>query len=141
MTKKLKDSLSIVKFYETTRIFFNQHHNQLADDYEQEMVRRAPEHRMDFEEYCFVVLHLMFKNEKKKRAETKLFLSESTDLLLYYQQNSHAIKRRWDKDCDKTLFEWVLTSYDRHKADSRGPIMLSDFVNDAIAKYEKLKSK
>jgi hypothetical protein len=125
-TKTLKDSLSIVKFYETTRIFFNQHHNQLSDDYEIEMVRRAPEHRMDFEEYCLVVLHLMFKNEPSKRAETKLFLDESSNLIVYYQQNSHAIKRRWDKDCDKTLFEWVLTSYDRHKADSRGPISLSD---------------
>jgi hypothetical protein len=125
-TKTLKQSLELVKFYETTRIFFNQHQNQLADDYEQEMVRRAPEHRMDFEEYCLVVLYFMFKNEPSKRAETKLFLDESSNLIVYYQQNRHALKRRWDKDCDKTLFEWVLTSYDRFKADSRGPISLSD---------------
>jgi hypothetical protein len=126
MTKTLKDSLSIVKFYETTRVFFNKHHNQLADDYEQEMVRRAPEHRMDFEEYCLAVVYFMFKNEPSKRAEQKLFLAEAEDLLLYYQQNHKAIKKSWDKDCDNTLFEWVLTSYDRHKADSRGSISLSD---------------
>lgn len=125
-TKTLKQSLELVKFYETTRIFFNRHHNQLADDYEIEMVRRAPEHRMDFEEYCLAVVYFMFKNEPKKTTKSKLFLSESEDLLLYYQQNHKALKKSWDKQCDNTLFEWVLTSYDRYKADSWGPIRLSD---------------
>jgi hypothetical protein len=127
MNKTLKDSLSIVKFYETTRTFFNKHYNQFADDYEQEMVRRAPEHRMDFEEYCLVVVLFMFKeNNPRKMPHDKLFLVEAENLLLYYQQNHKAIKKSWDKDCDNTLFEWVLTSYDRHKADSRGSISLSD---------------
>jgi hypothetical protein len=123
--KTLKQSWSIVKFYETSREFFNTHQNQLADDYEIEMVRRTEEHRMDFEEYCLVVLHLMMKTKPRKNADDKLFEAESADLLSYYQNNDKTIKKTYDKDYSKNLFEWVLTSYDRYKADSRGPIFLS----------------
>ena len=125
----LKESWSIVKFYETTRIFFNRHQETLVQDYKNEMERRTKEHQMDFEEYCLVVVLFMFKENPRKRAEDKLFQAEAQDLLLYYQNNKHSIKRRWDKTCDKTLFEWVLTSYDRHKAESKAPLSLSSFLN------------
>jgi len=141
MSNTLKESWYIVKFYETTRIFFNKYQETLVQDYKKEMDRRAPEHQMDFEEYCLVVVLFMFKENPRRRAIDKLFKAEAQELLIYYQQNSHAIKRRWDKTCDKTLFEWVLTSYDRHKADKRGPVTLHDYLNDAINKYEKLKTK
>jgi hypothetical protein len=127
--KTLKQSWSIVKFYETSRGFFNTHQNQLADDYELEMVRRAEEHRMDFEEYCLVVLHLMMKNKPRKNADDKLFEAESADLLSYYQNNDKSLKKTWNKDCDSTLFGWVLTSYDRFKADNRGSLSLSSLFN------------
>lgn len=125
----LKESWDIVKFYETTRIFFNQHVNQLADDYEMEMSRRSKEHQMDFEEYCLVVVLFMFNSKPRKNKTDKLFESEAKDLVLYYQNNSNTIKKTWDKKFDKTLFEWVLTSYDRHKAESRPPLSLSSFLN------------
>ena len=123
--KTLKQSWSIVKFYETSREFFNTHQNQLADDYEIEMVRRTEEHRMDFEEYCLVVLHFMMKNKLNKAANDKLFEAESADLLSYYQNNNKTINKTWDRDCDSTLFGWILTSYDRFKADNREPLSLS----------------
>ena len=123
--KTLKQSWSIVKFYETSREFYSLHENQLADDYEVEMVRRTEEHRMDFEEYCLVVLHLMMKTKPRKRAEDKLFETESADLLSYYQNNCKSLKETYNKDCDATLFGWVLTSYDRHKADNRESLSLS----------------
>jgi hypothetical protein len=125
----LKDSWNIVKFYETTRIFFNQHLNQLMDDYENEMVRRSPEHQMDFEEYCLVVVLFMFSSKPRKTKTDKLFESEAKDLVLYYQNNYKTIKKTWNREVDNFLFEWVLTSYDRHKADSRPPLSLSSFLN------------
>ena len=125
----LKESWSIVKFYETTRIFFNQHQETLVQDYKNEMKRRVKEHRMDFEEYCLVVVLFMFKENPRKRAEDKLFQAEAQDLVIYYQNNKHSIKKTWNKTCDKTLFEWVLTSYDRHKANSKAPLSLSSFLN------------
>ena len=118
MKKTLKDSEKLIKFYETSRVFYNQHVNQLSDDYEVEMTRRTKEHQMDFEEYCLVVLHLMFKENPHKRAEDPLFQKESYDLMVYYQQNHKYLKSSWDKSIDDNLFEWVLTSYDRFKADS-----------------------
>lgn len=124
----LKESWEIVKFYETTRMFFNQHLNQLADDYEMEMSRRSKEHQMDFEEYCLVVVLLFFGNKPQSKKD-KLFENEAKDLVLYYQNNHSSIKKSWDKKFDKTLFEWVLTSYDRHKAESRPPLSLSSFLN------------
>lgn len=118
MKKTLKDSQKLVKFYEASRVFYNDHVNQLSDDYEVEMVRRPKEHQMDFEEYCLVVLHLMFKENPHKRVEDPLFQKESNDLITYYQQNHKRLKSSWDKSIDDNLFEWVLTSYDRFKADS-----------------------
>lgn len=118
MKKTLKDSEKLIKFYEASRVFYNDHVNQLSDDYEMEMVRRPKEHQMDFEEYCLVVLHLMFKENPHKRVEDPLFQKESNDLITYYQQNHKRLKSSWDKSIDNNLFEWVLTSYDRHKADS-----------------------
>lgn len=129
-TKTLDDSMKIVKFYETSRIFFNQHRSQLMDDYELEMVRRSKEHRMDFEEYCLSVLFLMFRDNPHVRTEDKLFENESHDLLLYYQLNKKSLKKTWDKNCDDTLFEWTLTSYDRYKADNRSGILLSDIFKN-----------
>jgi hypothetical protein len=116
--KTLKDSEKIVKFYEASRVFYNDHVNQLSDDYELEMVRRPKEHQMDFEEYCLVVFHLMFKENPDKRVEDPLFQQESYNLMVYYQQNHKYLKSSWDKSIDNNLFEWVLTSYDRFKADS-----------------------
>jgi len=118
MKKTLKDSEKLIKFYEASRVFYNDHVNQLSDDYEVEMVRRPKEHQMDFEEYCLVVLHLMFKENPHKRVEDPLFQKESNDLITYYQQNHKRLKSSWDKSIDDNLFEWVLTSYDRFKADS-----------------------
>ena len=117
MKKTLKDSEKIVKFYEASRVFYNDHVNQLSDDYEVEMVRRPKEHQMDFEEYCLVVLHMLFKHNHDKRVEDPLFQKESGDLITYYQQNHKRLKSSWDKNIDDNLFEWVLTSYDRFKAD------------------------
>ena len=116
--KTLKDSEKIVKFYEASRVFYNDHVNQLSDDYEVEMVRRPKEHQMDFEEYCLAVFHLMFKENPDKRVEDPLFQQESYNLMVYYQQNHKYLKSSWDKSIDNNLFEWVLTSYDRFKADS-----------------------
>ena len=118
MKKTLKDSEKLIKFYEASRVFYNDHVNQLSDDYEVEMVRRPKEHQMDFEEYCLVVLHLMFKENPNKRVEDPLFQKESNDLITFYQQNHKRLKSSWDKSIDDNLFEWVLTSYDRFKADS-----------------------
>jgi hypothetical protein len=84
---------------------------------------------MDFEEYCLVVLHLMMKNKPRKNADDKLFEVESADLLSYYQNNDKSLKKTWNKDCDSTLFGWVLTSYDRFKADNRGSLSLSTIFN------------
>ena len=117
MNKTLKDSEKLIKFYEASRVFYNKHVNQLSDDYEVEMVRRPKEHQMDFEEYCLVVLHLMFKENPDKRVEDPLFEKESGELITYYQQNHKRLKSSWDKNIDDNLFEWVLTSYDRFKAD------------------------
>ena len=50
--------------------------------------------------------------------EDPLFQKESNDLITYYQQNHKRLKSSWDKSIDDNLFEWVLTSYDRFKADS-----------------------
>jgi hypothetical protein len=125
MKSKLEKSWELVKFYETTRIWFKNHQKQLKKDYKEEMITRAPEHRMDFEEYCLVVLYLIFKENPKKRKEDGLFKTECEDLILYYQNNHEVLKTSWDKKSDKILFEWVLTSYDRHKADSRGTLSLS----------------
>jgi len=125
MKSKLEQSWELVKFYETTRIFFNKHKKQLIKDYHEEMIKRTPEHQMDFEEYCLVVLYLMFQDVSVKRNQDGLFKSECEDLILYYQNNHQVLKSSWNKKSDKTLFEWVLTSYDIHKADSRGPLSLS----------------
>ena len=116
--KTLKDSEKLIKFYEASRVFYNDHVNQLSDDYEVEMVRRTKEHQMDFEEYCLVVLYFMFMNNPDKRLEDPLFRKESYDLMVFYQQNKKSLKSSWDKNIDDNLFEWVLTSYDRFKADS-----------------------
>lgn len=129
MKKTLKDSEKLIKFYEASRVFYNEHVNQLSEDYEVEMVRRPKEHQMDFEEYCFVVLFLMFKDNPDKRVEDPLFQSESHDLILYYQMNKKTLKTSWDKTIDNNLFEWVLTSYDRFKAESFEPICLSQIFN------------
>ena len=118
MKKTLKDSEKLIKFYEASRVFYNDHVNQLLDDYEVEMVRRPKEHQMDFEEYCLVVLHMLFKHNHDKRVEDPLFQKESGDLMVFYQQNKKSLKSSWDKNIDDNLFEWVLTSYDRFKADS-----------------------
>jgi hypothetical protein len=118
MKKTLKDSEKLIKFYEASRVFYNDHVNQLSDDYEVEMVRRPKQHQMDFEEYCLAVLHLMFKENQDKRVEDPLFQKESGDLITYYQQNHKRLRKTWDKSIDDSLFEWVLTSYDRSKADS-----------------------
>ena len=118
MKKTLKESQKLVKFYEASRVFYNDHVNQLSEDYELEMVRRPKEHQMDFEEYCLAVFHLMFKENPDKRVEDPLFQKESYDLMVYYQQNHKYLKSSWDKSIDNNLFEWVLTSYDRFKADS-----------------------
>ena len=118
MKKTLKDSEKLIKFYEASRVFYNDHVNQLSDDYEVEMVRRPKEHQMDFEEYCLVVLYFMFMNNPDKRLEDPLFRKESYDLMVFYQQNKKSLKSSWDKSIDDNLFEWVLTSYDRFKADS-----------------------
>ena len=118
MKKTLKDSEKLIKFYEASRVFYNDHVNQLSDDYEVEMVRRPKEHQMDFEEYCLVVLYFMFMNNPDKRLEDPLFRKESYDLMVFYQQNKKSLKSSWDKNIDDNLFEWVLTSYDRFKADS-----------------------
>ena len=117
MKKTLKDSEKIVKFYEASRVFYNDHVNQLSDDYEVEMVRRPKEHQMDFEDYCLVVLHMLFKHNHENRVEDPLFEKESGDLITYYQQNHKRLRKTWDKNIDDSLFEWVLTSYDRFKAD------------------------
>lgn len=130
MKKTLKDSEKIVKFYESSRVFYNKHVNQLSDDYEVEMVRRPKEHQMDFEEYCLVVLHLMFKENPDKRVEDPLFQKESKDILVYYQQNHKHLRKTWDKNIDDSLFEWVLTSYDRFKADEKSGISLSDIFKN-----------
>ena len=116
--KTLKDSKRIVIFYQSLREFYHQHVNQLSDDYEVEMVRRPKEHQMDFEEYCLAVFHLMFKEYENTSIENPLFIKESKDLMVYYQQNHKYLKSSWDKSIDNNLFEWVLTSYDRFKADS-----------------------
>ena len=116
--KTLKDSEKLIKFYEASRVFYNDHVNQLSDDYEVEMVRRTKEHQMDFEEYCLVVLYFMFMNNPDKRLEDPLFRKESYDLMVFYQQNKKSLKSSWDKNIDDNLFEWILTSYDRFKADS-----------------------
>ena len=118
MKKTLKDSEKLIKFYEASRVFYNDHVNQLSDDYEVEMVRRSKEHQMDFEEYCLVVLYFMFMNNPDKRLEDPLFRKESYDLMVFYQQNKKSLKSSWDKNIDDNLFEWILTSYDRFKADS-----------------------
>lgn len=121
MKKTLEDSEKLIKFYEASRVFYNDHVNQLSDDYEVEMVRRPKEHQMDFEEYCLVVLHLMFQenaDKPDKRVEDPLFQKESKNLITYYQQNHKYLKSSWDRSIDNNLFEWVLTSYDRFKADS-----------------------
>jgi hypothetical protein len=116
--KTLKDSKRIVIFYQSLREFYHQHVNQLSDDYEVEMVRRPKEHQMDFEEYCLAVFHLMFKEYESTSIENPLFIKESKDLMVYYQQNHKYLKSSWDRSIDDNLFEWVLTSYDRFKADS-----------------------
>jgi hypothetical protein len=116
--KTLEDSEKIVKFYEASRTFYKEYVNQLSDDYEVEMVRRPKEHQMDFEEYCLVVLHMLFKHNHDKRVEDPLFQEESRNLITYYQQNHKYLRKSWDKSIDDNLFEWVLTSYDRFKADS-----------------------
>ena len=130
MNKTLKDSEKLIKFYEASRVFYNKHVNQLSDDYEVEMVRRPKEHQMDFEEYCLVVLHLMFKENPDKRVEDPLFEKESGELITYYQQNHKRLKSSWDKNIDDNLFEWVLTSYDRFKADKKSGISLSDIFKN-----------
>ena len=130
MNKTLKDSEKLIKFYEASRVFYNDHVNQLSDDYEVEMVRRPKEHQMDFEEYCLVVLHLMFKENPDKRVEDPLFEKESGELITYYQQNHKRLKSSWDKNIDDNLFEWVLTSYDRFKADKKSGISLSDIFKN-----------
>ena len=130
MNKTLKDSEKLIKFYEASRVFYNDHVNQLSDDYEVEMVRRPKEHQMDFEEYCLVVLHLMFKENPDKRVEDPLFEKESGELITYYQQNHKRLKSSWDKNIDDNLFEWVLTSYDRFKADQKSGILLSDIFKN-----------
>ena len=116
--KTLEDSQKIVKFYKASRTFYKEYVNQLSDDYEVEMVRRPKEHQMDFEEYCLVVLHMLFKHNHDKRVEDPLFQEESKNLITYYQQNHKSLRKSWDKSIDDNLFEWVLTSYDRFKADS-----------------------
>lgn len=126
--KTLKESQQIMAFYESTRLFYRKYEEQMMEDYKQEMERRADEHKMDFEEYCLAVLYLMFSEDRNKRKETPLFLNESKELMVYYQQNSKKIKRSWDKSCDDNLFEWVLTSYDRHKANQKGTISLSTII-------------
>ena len=118
MNKTLKDSQKLVKFYEASRVFYNDHVNQLYEDYVVEMVKRPKEHQMDFEEYCLAVLHLMFRDNPNKRITDPLFQRESLNLITYYQQNKKSLKSSWDKNIDDNLFEWVLTSYDRFKADS-----------------------
>ena len=118
MKKTLKDSQKLIKFYEASRVFYNDQVNQLSEDYKVEMVRRTKEHQMDFEEYCLVVLYFMFMNNPDKRLEDPLFRKESYDLMVFYQQNKKSLKSSWDKNIDDNLFEWVLTSYDRFKADS-----------------------
>ena len=116
--KTLKDSEKLIKFYEASRVFYNDQVNQLSDDYEVEMVRRTKEHQMDFEEYCLVVLYFMFTQNPDKRLEDPLFRKESYDLMVFYQENKKSLKSSWDKSIDDNLFEWILTSYDRFKADS-----------------------
>ena len=116
--KTLKDSEKLINFYKASRTFYKEYVNQLSDDYEVEMVRRPKEHQMDFEEYCLVVLHMLFKHNHDKRVEDPLFQEESKNLITYYQQNHKSLRKSWDKSIDDNLFEWVLTSYDRFKADS-----------------------
>ena len=116
--KTLKDSEKLIKFYEASRVFYNDQVNQLSDDYEVEMVRRTKEHQMDFEEYCLVVLYFMFTQNPDKRLEDPLFRKESYDLMVFYQENKKSLKSSWDKSIDDNLFEWIFTSYDRFKADS-----------------------
>jgi hypothetical protein len=128
--KTLKDSEKLIKFYEASRVFYNKHVNQLSDDYEVEMVRRPKEHQMDFEEYCLVVLHMLFKHNHENRVEDPLFEKESGELITYYQQNHKRLKSSWDKNIDDNLFEWVLTSYDRFKADKKSGISLSDIFKN-----------
>ena len=130
MKKTLKDSEKLIKFYEASRVFYNKHVNQLSDDYEVEMVRRPKEHQMDFEEYCLVVLHMLFKHNHDQRIEDPLFQKESGDLITYYQQNHKRLRKTWDKSIDDSLFEWVLTSYDRFKADEKSGISLSDIFKN-----------
>ena len=129
MKTKLEKSWNIVKFYETTRQWYRQHELELSLNWGKEMEQRSKVHQMDQPEYCLVVLYLMFKENPKKRKEDDLFENESKNLLTYYQNNSKTIKKTWDKKCDMTLFEWTLTSYDRHKADMRGPLSLSTIFN------------
>lgn len=115
--KTLKDSEKLIKFYEASRVFYNDQVNQLSEDYKVEMVRRTKEHQMDFEEYCLVVLYFMFTQNPDKRLEDPLFRKESYDLMVFYQENKKSLKSSWDKSIDDNLFEWILTSYDRFKAD------------------------
>ena len=124
--KTLKDSQKLIKFYETSRAFYNRHVSQLSDDYEVEMVRRTKEHQMDFEEYCLVALYFIFTQNPDKRLEDPLFRKESYDLMVFYQENKKSLKSSWDKSIDDNLFEWILTSYDRFKADKKSGISLSD---------------
>jgi hypothetical protein len=126
-TKTLNDSLKIVKFYEATREWYKHCELQLSLDWAEEMERRPKVHHIDQPEYCLSVLWLMFNNTNKP--SDKPFTEEARNLLSYYQNNFKTIKKTWDKKCDMTLFEWTLTSYDRYKADMRGPLSLSTIFN------------
>jgi hypothetical protein len=116
--KTLEESQKIVEFYKASRTFYNEYVHTLINDYQVEMKVRPKKHQMDFEEYCLVVLHFLFKNNIDKRIEDPLFIKESYDLITYYQQNHKHLRKSWDKSIDDNLFEWVLTSYDRFKSDS-----------------------
>jgi len=125
--KTLNDSQKIVKFYETTREWYKHWELQLSLDWAEEMERRTKDNQMDQTEYCLAVLYLMFYDENKP--SDKPFTEEARNLLTYYQNNFKTIEKTWDKKCDMTLFEWTLTSYDRHKADMKGTLSLSTIFN------------
>lgn len=124
-TKTLKESQMLVRFYETARIVYQQYKDQFFKDYVIEMERRCVDNQMDFEEYVLTCLYIMFNEPKKKRKEDVLFRAECGDLIIFYRNNHKKLKRSWDKSCDDNLFEWVLTSYDRYKADMKGTLSLS----------------
>ncbi len=123
--RTLKQSQQIVRFYETTRIWYKEHSKQLVEDYTEEMNNRTEEHQMDFEEYCLAVLYFMFQTGPVKRETDGLFMEESKNLLHYYQNNHEKIKSSYNTDSDDSLFDWVLRSYDQHKAEEWGGTSIS----------------